>query len=186
MSTILLRRAPDLHRDIDAALVLRAKRAADRCLPYTGQMTPANQAIIRACSHFERRTGTRLIFTRDADPHLSGWWKNPDFARNRHLSLSYVDPELRLDRSHDHRLSRLWTQAFFGDDAKLLWCEPPSSSTGKAHDVWHFRLFMELDWRTALKPRGEVYTKRNTPAGWLSWSDLQEHLRDQGQTEPRW
>lgn len=36
-------------------------------------------------------TGTMLLFTRDIGHHTSGWWKNPDYERCYHLSLSFWD-----------------------------------------------------------------------------------------------
>jgi hypothetical protein len=64
---------------------------------------------------------------------------------------------------------------FFGEDRKLLWCEPPYTDVGKRNDTWHYRLFCNVAWQP-IKPRGEVYSKEFTAAGWKSYSDLRETM----------
>lgn len=152
----------------------RMKHWAAFCPPYTGHGTPRDLQVIQRCSalYRGRPTSSRLIFTHDAGMHACGWWKNPDYERCKHLSLSFIDTDTREPAPHDHDLAATWCTAFFGPMVNLIWAEPPFSPEGHARDVWHYRVFMHEDWRTPLLPRGEVYTREFTEAGWKSWSDL--------------
>lgn len=145
------------------------------------------------CTALHLSTGTRLMFTRDVGMHSSGWWKNPDYERCWHLSLSFCEPSTIILRDQypkgvrpgnvfmakvaatgvgrDKNLSRMWTDAFFRADTRLLWVESPYSPEGKAADVWHYRLFCAPNW-TPILPRGEVYSKEFTEMGWKSFSDV--------------
>lgn len=141
---------------------------------WDGHANDGGIAVIRRCRHvFEHRdSAVVVLFTRDIGHHTSGWWKNPDYERCEHLSLSFVDRETGVPAPHDHKRAALWCEAFFGTYKRLLWVEPPYSEQGKARGVYHYRLFMHEDWRTPLLPRGEVYTRDFTDAGWKSFSDL--------------
>lgn len=130
----------------------------------------------RYCKHGYRTLGLIAIFTRDVGYHTSGWWKNPDFERCQHLSLSFVDPETEERAPKNQKLTDAFVDALFGVNKRLLWCEPPYSDDGKRMDVWHYRLFCDKGWNP-IKPRGEVYGRELTEAGCLSFSDLQENLR---------
>jgi hypothetical protein len=157
-------------------LAMAARLVAQRG-SYNGLMTPVNQAYIAQCRHIYKHAPdllAMLIFTRDFGMHGIGWWKNPDYERCYHLSLSFqgrsgARHEL-LDQ--DHKRSKAWCEFFFGDNTRYLWVEPPYSAHGHAHDIWHYRLFMAPDWRTPILPRKEVYSREFTEAGWKSWSDI--------------
>lgn len=140
---------------------------------WTGRDTAADLFTLASCSRIHKESGTRLIFTRDEGYHSSGWWKNPDYERCFHLSLSFVgvsgDEVFLLPKSR--RLTEEWITLFFGPDKGLLWAEPPYSREGKASDIWHYRLFCTPDWKP-FKPSGEVYDRTWTPRGWKSFSDL--------------
>lgn len=112
-----------------------------------------------------------LIFTRDAGAHSAGWWKNPDYERCYHLSLSYRDIFTHEPMRQQRKWSERLAMAFFGDEVRKIWIEPPYSPEGKQNDVYHYRLFVDAHWQ-AILPRGEVYSKENTPAGWKSWSEV--------------
>lgn len=129
----------------------------------------------RRCRNQDRKLGATVIFTRDVGHHTSGWWKNPDYERCFHLSLSFFDPETLCHRPRDVRLTSQFLDGFFGRKKQLLWCEPPYSDDGKRLDVWHYRLFCDPGWNP-LKPRGEVYTRAFTEIGWKSFSDVQAQL----------
>lgn len=142
-------------------------------MDFDGRQTPAAARHIRRCTHYHRPTEAMIIYTRDTGMHSSGWWKNPDYERCLHLSLSFVGVEggeaypLQFDR----RMAEHWAEAFFGSNARLCWIEPPYSPEGKARGVHHYRLFCDPAWQPIL-PRGEVYSRDWTPSDWLSWSDL--------------
>lgn len=134
-----------------------------------------DQIYLAQCRAVHSPTSTALIFTRDTGYHTSGWWKNPDYERCWHLSLSAAPSPLILARpivrELDRRTRDAWARAFFGEDVSKVWVEPPYSPEGKAHDVWHWRLFCDAGWQPIL-PRGEVYSRELTEAGWMSASEV--------------
>ena len=127
-------------------------------------------------------TCASLIYTRDEGHHSSGWFANPDYERCLHLSIGDADYEAvsrELGRELRHVLGEpsqvhrdAWVRSLFREHVRLLWAEPPMSPEGKQRNVWHFRLFVADDWRTAILPRGEVYTRRFTELGWRSASEV--------------
>jgi len=127
------------------------------------------------CRRVVSSLGMIAILTRDTGYHTSGWWKNPDYERCFHLSLSFEDSETHEPRPRDRVLTALMLEAVFGAAKRLLWCEPPYSDEGKRRDVWHYRLFCDPAWEP-IKPRGEVYGRELTEAGWKSFSDVQADL----------
>lgn len=115
--------------------------------------------------------GMTAILTRDEGYHTSGWWKNPDYERCYHLSLSFFDPESLEPSPPVVPLMRLLLQGIFGAQRKLLWVEGPFTEPGKKMGVFHYRLFCDPSWE-AIKPRGEVYSRELTEAGWKSYSEV--------------
>lgn len=157
----------DQFNQVAYALKLRAAAGI-----FHGGNNPLDHHYMASCQFIDRSSGTSLIFTRDEGYHSSGWWKNPDYERCYHLSLSfrwYADGQA-FHLPKNARLTEKWLRAFFGADQSLLWCEPPSTVDGRAADTWHYRLFCTPDWKP-FKPAGEVYDRTWTPAGWLSFSD---------------
>jgi hypothetical protein len=118
--------------------------------------------------------GTVLIFTRDAGHHTGGWWKNPDYERCWHLSMSAAPDRLWTpdQQEHDRKVEREWLRAFFAPHERLLWAEGAAYSIGREQDVWHWRLFMDEAWSQPILPRGEVYSKEFTEMGWKSFTEL--------------
>lgn len=156
------------------ALVPFARRRAMRGL-YDGRVTEANMALMQVCAHrFEQRLRDRaamIIFTRDVGHHTAGWWKNPDYERCWHLSLSQRDPATGASVPTEKPFFQELAEAFFGEDARKIWVEGPYSPEGKSRDVWHYRLFCNEAWEPIL-PRGEVYSKQFTEIGWRSFSEV--------------
>ena len=150
---------------------------------YDGLNTSLNRQTLWRCTGVHIITGSKMIFSRDAGHHSGGWWKNPDYERCWHLSLSFFDPVTELPRDKDVRLTEQWIEAFFHDDKRCLWSESPFSLKGKALTVWHYRVFCNPAWEPII-PKGEVYSKELTEAGWRSFSDLQtEHARELAKLE---
>lgn len=54
-----------------------------------------------------------------------------------------------IDKKLEHILNK-----FFGNNKRLLWCEPPYSEEGKKAGVYHYRLFCDENWQPIF-PRGE-------------------------------
>jgi len=151
---------------------------------YNGLATVANQQLLDRCTGLHILTGTKLIFTRDAGMHSSGWWKNPDYERCWHLSLSFVDPLSGESAPKDVKLTDRWIDAFYGENRRYLWSESPFSDVGKTHNVWHYRVFVDPAWQPII-PHGEVYNRELTEAGWHSYSDLQnEHAKALAELAP--
>ena len=139
---------------------------------YSGLIkSPTDAAYIRRCTEFDVHTGSNLLFTRDIGHHTSGWWKNPDYERCRHLSISFREPQTEWPLPFDRDRGRRWARMFFGDDTRWVWVEPPYSDIGKQLGVHHYRLFCDQGWQP-LKPRGEVYSKQFTEIGWKSFSEI--------------
>lgn len=135
------------------------------------RMTP----YISNCRFFHPMSGSVVCFTRDVGHHKSGWWKNPDYERCFHLSLSFLDPIIGENAPKNNKLTMQWVDLFYGDSKRLVWAESPVSKKGKASDVWHYRVFCDEHWRP-MKPRGEVYGKELTKAGWKSFSEVQAEM----------
>lgn len=126
------------------------------------------------CRVYHGPLGMIALLTRDEGHHTSGWWKNPDYERCLHLSLSFLDPNSFLPRERDKKLSAEMVESVFGATKRLVWTEPPYSEAGKERDVYHYRVFYaDKAYTVPLLPRGEVYSKEFTEAGWLSWSDFE-------------
>lgn len=152
--------------------IVSTMRLAAQSGTYSGLIrTPGDRAYFERCQYADRHDGVILIFTRDTGHHTSGWFKNPDYERCFHLSVSFFDPETFEPRPFDIRLGKLWAKRFFGDNTKWLWVEPPYSPEGKSRGVHHYRLFCDAGWQP-IKPRGEVYSQDFAEKGWKSFSEI--------------
>lgn len=161
---------PDLSR------LLRTMRHAAFSSVWDGRgMT----GYFRRCRHVQRDLGMVALFTRDVGYHTSGWWKNPDYERCFHLSLSFFDVESLERAPRNKLLTGLLLDGLYGRDKRLIWCEPPYSEDGKRADTWHYRLFCDEQWQP-IQPRGEVYSRELTEAGWKSFSEVQADLAGAG------
>lgn len=134
---------------------------------------------------------TSLIFTRDTGHHSSGWFKNPDYERCYHLSLSFWHYDIQAvslsPAPYDRKLAALWVQVFYPkwmsyvwDESNLTHKEIPDTPiqwqtipeiTGQ-HEIHHYRVFCDPAWQP-IKPRGEVYSQEFTEKGWRSFSQQQ-------------
>ena len=157
-------------------LAAHMRATAERWRPYDGRNTEANQRLLSMCSHYHRDTSANMIFSRDTGMHSSGWWKNPDYERCYHLSISFAAVSSLIGVApsrlpHNPKEAARWCEVLFGDDKRHLWVEGPFSDHGKAFGVWHYRLFCDPAWKP-ITPRGEVYSRDWTPSDWKSWSDI--------------
>jgi len=181
----------DMPDEVISAIIGRARTGIS-----TGRdRHPIEAAYLRRCTHFHWQTGTLVMFTHDAGHHSSGWMKNPDFERCRHLSLSFREPfperdpaslanvhtlgtlmrnadRVMLTVPFDATLAAEWVKLIHRDDRRWAWQEGPFSAEGKELGVRHYRVFCDPAWQ-AIKPRGEVYSKELTEKGWKSWSEVQ-------------
>jgi hypothetical protein len=156
-----------------APLVSFAKLRANRGT-YDGRVDSRNMWLMRQCSHLyaiNPEVSARLIYTRDVGHHTSGWFKNPDYERCLHLSISFCVNPTDAPLPFDHKAAETIARAFFEDAARKCWIEPPYSQEGWRFGVHHYRLFCNEAWQPIL-PRGEVYDRRDTPADWKSFSEI--------------
>jgi hypothetical protein len=119
----------------------------------------------RKCSWQLLAQECTIIFTKEVGYHSGGWWKNPDYERCYHLSISFPGGK------NKNTLQKILVGLFRAAYMHLLWVEPPYSPEGKSHDVWHYRLFCDENWHP-IHPRGEVYSTQFTEKGWKSFSEL--------------
>lgn len=163
---------PFLFTDL-GPLVRFAKLRADRDV-YDGIVGPRTARIINQCRHLysiNPEVSARLIYTRDIGHHSSGWFKNPDYERCLHLSISFCVNPTDAPVPFDKKTGQKIAEAFFEYETRKLWIEPPYSPEGKRADVHHYRLFCDERWNPII-PRGEVYDKTLTEVGWKSFSEI--------------
>lgn len=154
---------------IDTLLIAAMKKTAESGA-FDGK-DPASPYFIN-CKGRDTKNGVILIFTRDVGMHTGGWWKNPDYERCYHLSISFRNIITWEMMPKNKKISFRYLKAFFGEDHTKLWCEPPYYPSGKEADCWHYRLFCDENWQPII-PRGEVYSKELTEAGWKSFTEIQ-------------
>ena len=146
-------------------------RSASRSAIFYGKLDFAGSTYLEDCKAFHAATGTLIIFTRDAGHHTSGWFKNPDYERCLHLSISFHEPfDLSKQAEFSESLAQEWCDCFFGGNTRLIWEESAKSSEGKKVEVRHYRVFCDHNWQPFL-PKGEVYSTELTEIGWKSWSE---------------
>lgn len=149
-----------LFQEVLAGSMQRVKAAAEKSTWDGGVITP----YFESCKWWIEKHDCCIIYTKDTGHHTCGWWKNPDYERCYHLSISFPGGKKKavVEKLVDY---------LFGQHKKWIWVEPPYSETGKRLDVWHYRLFCNAMWQP-IKPRGEVYSTELTEAGWKSYSEL--------------
>lgn len=143
---------------------------------FDGRITPKSEFYLNSCRYMDLISGASIIFTRDVGHHTSGWFKNPDYERCEHLSLSQIQDTIWMPHADpgelDRKTERAWVEAFFAPEArKLLWAEGAVSPDGKRLGVLHWRLFCNEQWAPIL-PRKEVYTREFTEKGFKSFSEI--------------
>lgn len=156
---------PDLAREQRRRALERLLQSAYRH-PWTGQDVVHARHALDTDAILEPGRKTRLLLTLDIGYHASGWWKNSDYHRCLHLSVSHpILLERRVvgrDVASEHEV-RAWARAIFGEHVKWSWFEPPADPLDvdvlagrRETGVWHARLFLDRTNRPIL-PEGEVY-----------------------------
>ena len=172
-----LPRFPEQHLD---RMVARLRLGAQTGR-YDGTTRTAPYLMSQRAMLVRPDTSVVVIYTLDEGMHACGWWKNPDYERCKHMSVSFVSTETGEPAPHDRAATAMLCRRFMDDAARLSWWEPPYSEDGKRRDVWHVRVFYAPGWSEPILPRGEVYTREFTEGGWKSWSDIHgddERMRD--------
>jgi hypothetical protein len=180
--------------EIPESIIRTIRLRASRGFSTGRDQLPRERLYYRSCTHLHWQSGTLIMFTRDTGHHTSGWFKNPDWERCLHLSLSFREPRPTclpdyLASPHtiaelggvialapfDSKIAAAWVKAILGDAARFAWTEGPFSAQGKELSVRHYRVFCDRNWEP-IKPRGEVYSRELTEAGFQSWSDQHSEL----------
>jgi hypothetical protein len=127
----------------------------------------SNTGYFESCRWLLERYPATIVYTKEYGYHSGGWWKNPEYERCWHLSISFRS-------GNEKKTLTEILDLLFGSYKNLLWVEPPYSPEGKSMNVWHYRLFCDEHWQP-IKPRGEVYNTHFTERGWKSFSELNTH-----------
>lgn len=158
-------------KPLDLTAVVKAMRA--KAMTGTFDGSTRSHHYMRVCRTEHHPSRTVAILTRDVGYHTTGWWKNPDYERCWHLSLSPMPSMIHVvgtvEAELDARTQRAWLDAVFGEDLKRTWFEPPMDRTFQC--IGHWRLFCDEHWEP-ITPRKEVYTREFTEAGWRSMSEV--------------
>jgi hypothetical protein len=137
-------------------------RAKNR--PWYGQEAVHPRHVLATTALTEPGRPVRLLLTYDAGYHACGWWRNSDYDRCWHLSVSCLAGLLVPGRAptdveapSDDEV-RAWSRALFGEHVVWTWTEPPASTLDpyRKPGVAHVRLFTDRAG-TPILPVGEVY-----------------------------
>lgn len=146
------------------AIELWKRRAV--AMPWTGQRVIDQRLRTVTTALTEPGRATSVLFTFDVGYHSSGWWKNAEYERCWHLSLTHPTGVLGGNESPADAEVRAWAEAFFVDDATKAWIEPPASTLDphRLPNVAHVRVFVD-EHGQAIIPEGEVYALKPWPWG---------------------
>lgn len=156
----------------DLELAARLLRAyAEFYRPWDGTRPPDYRLL-----HEHTKSGliTCAIYSRDTGHHSSGWFKNPDYERCYHLTISFHTLDRRAGGytpvPYDRQIADKLTRLTLGDSRALAWMESAKLPEGQKLGIVHWRVFCDPAWQP-IHPRGEVYTRDFTEKGWQSWSE---------------
>lgn len=140
-------------------LVRGAKRRAWQAGPFHGDRPLPYTCCFETPARTDREAVVRVIFTLDCGMHMGGWWKNSEYDRCWHLSLTMrtASSPLAIPETPTHAEQDVWVHAFFDPHAAWVWFEPATNTTPAGKAPVHYRLFLNQDLDPIL-PRGEVYT----------------------------
>jgi hypothetical protein len=128
--------------------------------PWGGQLpvSPRQRACLAFPEEPERMFSVLLTF--DVGYHASGWWRNSQYDRCWHLSLC-IATRTSLETPELFEAQGI-ARAFFGEDVRLGWVEPPASAfdayrtAPASRHTYHIRVFVDRTGK-AIQPQGEVY-----------------------------
>jgi hypothetical protein len=158
-------------RDSLETAARRLRMHAEQYPPWDGTTAPYYRL-----QHLDTASGivTLAIYSRDTGHHTSGWFKNPDYERCYHLSLSFCEWRplagvglTRIPFQLD--IARKLVPLVFQNWQRYIWIESAKSPAGIEAGVTHYRVFCDPSWQPIV-PRGEVYSQEFTEKGWQSWS----------------
>jgi len=135
--------------------------------PWKGQQDIHQRHRLITNSLLEPDRPICVIYTYDVGYHSSGWWRNSEYERCFHLSLSHqkLDPagwQVGIEAPTESEIHE-WAKLAWPTDWKKAWLEPPASVLSidvleqrRYPGVGHVRLFLDLSL-TPILPTGEVY-----------------------------
>lgn len=137
--------------------VLRQWVRLARANPWTGRELPGPRHQLMVSAIREPGRWTRLLLTFDVGYHACGWWKNEQYDRCWHLSISHPT-ELAVE-TPDEREVFAWCRLLWKDDAPKCWIEGAASTLDpyRLPNIVHARLFVLGPDDTPIIPEGEVY-----------------------------
>ena len=153
------------HPGLDGALAQMRRLAVK--YPWKGQGVIHDRHRLTADALLEPGRRTSVIYTYDVGHHTSGWWRNSDYERCLHLSITHpvfksLTGLATLEAPSDAEV-REWAKAAWPADWKKAWLEPPASvlsidvaENRRRPGVGHVRLFLDVNLEPIL-PEGEVY-----------------------------
>lgn len=185
----------DLEERIQSAhAFMRPRFTYARNNPYNGLQVDLTRHSFLTTALLEPDRPTRICLTYDFGTHASGWWRNSDYDRCWHVSISHPQenrlaisrigtPEGLLEIQSPHPLhgkqfvgqvveppsdeeTRAWARAAFPHHYRWCWIEPPASRLDpyRLPGVSHVRLFLNQQDQP-IKPEGEVYRLKPYPDG---------------------
>ena len=124
--------------------------------PWHGQMPIGAEHQILCSALREPGRFTRLMLTFDVGYHASGWWKNGDYDRCWHLSVSH--PTQFAVETPDEKEVFAWARRLWGEHASKCWIEGAASvfDPYRLPNIVNARLFVD-EHGEPIKPEGEVY-----------------------------
>lgn len=128
-----------------------------RTHPWDGRSVPDKRTQLLVSALREPGRWTRLTLTFDHGYHASGWWKNEQYDRCWHLSISHPT-ELAIETPDEAEVYE-WARLLWRDDARKAWVEGAASTLDpyRLPNVVHARLFVD-EHDQPIIPEGEVYT----------------------------
>lgn len=127
--------------------------------PFDGQSVIRSRHRLHTDSLTEPGRTVSIIVTLDSGTHASGWWRNSDYDRCLHLSVTHPGSIVigRLETPSDKEVAS-WAKALFGPHLNKTWTEPAASvfDPHRQPNVCHVRLFLDKENRPIM-PEGEVY-----------------------------
>jgi hypothetical protein len=99
-----------------------------------------------------------VLYTFDIGYHSSGWWRNSDYERCYHLSVSHPGA-LGLPEAPSDDEVRWWARLAWPKHYHMSWFEPPAGvlDPHRRPNVAHVRLFVD-ERKRPIQPEAEVYT----------------------------
>lgn len=137
---------------------LRQMRRKAMARPWDGQSLPPDDQRWLTTGLTEPHRPTSVLFTFEFGAHGCGWWRNSDYDRCQHLSVTHLTGLGHVQAPTDAEV-RAWARAAFGKYVVWTWTEPPASTLDpyRLPGVAHVRLFLDKQDHPIL-PEGEVYT----------------------------